>query len=287
MRAVYDLSCCPPSFDVVSFLLWIEQERLARGEAHVEIDILPGPAGGFRQDSLWPHTIAERIALRDKIVVPMCSMLPSAKRVTVCKERFEADQGAIGYGEYSMHFRRFVAAMSECIRPLRPRSHIKYDPERITITLRECDHWPERNSNLPEWLESARRIERRGYRVVFVRDTLKAGEVLPGYTIDPAAAIDLDYRGALYRSSACNLFVSNGPAWFAMACGAATIMFKPANDALGRCYGSEWLKSCGIPIGSRTIPGASAYQTLVWKEDTADVILDALSVYFNAAECAA
>jgi len=286
MRAYYDLSCCPPSFDVVSFLLWVEQERLARGEQSVEIDILPGPAGGFRQDNLWPHSIDARIALRDKVAVPMCRMLPSATRVQVLDHRPLPAAGSIGHGLYAMHFKRFVAAMGKGIAPLRPRTRIRADLRRVTVTLRECEHWPERNSNLAEWLKAADALASRGYSVVFVRDTRHAGEEIPGHVIDPAAAMDLDYRGALYRASLCNFFVSNGPAWFSLACCAPTLILRPVNDALGACYGTGWLQSCGIPAGGQ-IPNALVGQRLVWADDRCDAILDAFNQNFVAAELVA
>lgn len=286
MRAYYDLSCCPPSFDVVSFLMWVEQQRIARGEDEIEIDILPGPVGGFRHDTLWPYGIPARVGLRDKVAVPMCRMLPSVRRVTVRDDRPSAVSGSIGHGIYAMHFRQFVAAMAEGIRPLVPRTQIPIDAQRITITLRESEHWSERNSNVAEWIEAAGRMARRGFNVVFVRDTRFAGEEIPGHSIDPAAALDLDYRGAMYRASGCNLFVSNGPAWFSMACDAPTIIVKPANEALGRCYGSEWFRSCGVPVGGQ-MAGAPGYQRLVWADDTADVIEAAVVEHFRAFAVAA
>lgn len=289
MRAVYDLAHCPASFDVGSFLMDVERERIARGEDDIELDVLPGPQGGFRGDnlSLWPHSIAERQRLLDNVVVPMCLMLPSVRDgVLVRSDRPESLRGVFGHGAYSMHFRKFVEAYAKGIRPLRPAGTIPVSGTLITITLREGEHWPERNSNLLEWTIAASWLRERGHRVVFVRDTCNADVPLPHNDAVPEASKELHTRGALYRAAACNFFVNNGPAWLAMACDAPVLMLKPTCEELGGCYGSQWFKACGVEPGSQ-FPNAPAHQRIVWEEDTAENIVGAFEVFMGEQRAAA
>lgn len=276
MLGYYDLARCPPTFDVVTFLLRLEQERIRRGEESVEIEILPGPVGGFRDDKLWPHSIEERRALLHNIVVPMCTMLPSAKRVTVRHDRpAKPEPGSFGFGEYSMQFAHFIAAIGK-VRPLRAARGSPYDPQMVTITLRECEHRPERNNrSVPDWCSAAERLVNRGYTVVVVRDTANADHQLriPGVCTAPAASRDLWERAKLYGTAACNLFVSNGPAWFCMALDEPAIVFRPATEGLSFNYSARVWERNGVPSGGQ-IPGAPPYQRLVWKDDTAENIIE-------------
>lgn len=268
MKVYYDLSRCPPTFDVVSFLMRVGAFK----PDAVEIGILPGPVGGFRDDNLWPHSIAERVHMRDNVAVPMCRMLPGAT-VTVHSTRLAGVSG-FGVGEYSMDMRFFVEAMAQGVRPLRPAADRPKRPDLITITLRECAHWSPRNSNLPEWIAAARALRADGLDVMFVRDTLFADDPVEDFATDPQASRDLDARGALYRSAKCNLFVNNGPAAFAMACDAPVIMLKPTCETLGGCYGAARYRAIGVTPGEQ-MPGSPPHQRMIWREDMAAEILNA------------
>ena len=83
MIAVYDLSVNPPTYDVCTFLGFVEMERQRRKSDSVGIKIIPGPHHGFRKDQLWPKTIDERKQLLNRIVTPMCWLLPHVESVTV------------------------------------------------------------------------------------------------------------------------------------------------------------------------------------------------------------
>lgn len=285
LTGYYDLAKCPPTYDVVSFLLALEQERIRRGEESIEIDILPGPVGGFRDDNLWPRSIEMRRHLLNKIVVPMCGMLPSCRRVTVHEGRPPKAKPSVGYGLYSMQFKNFVHAIESGIRPLCHNSQFNYDPSLVTLTLRECEHWPERNSKVDEWVKAAIAIRSMGRntRVRIVRDARMADQLIyipptsaamPEITTVPDASHDLETRAKLYRSAACNIFVSNGPAWFAMAIDAPALILRPATEGTHRLAGSANMRRNGIPYGGQ-IRGSPSHQRLVWEDDIAANIVDA------------
>lgn len=276
LTVYYDLSKNPPTYDFVTFLLWAECMRLDRKEDGVEIVILPGPKDGFRIDNLWPPKAETRRDLLNKIVLPMATLLPSCMGISSWSARPQKKPNSIGYGEYTIQFSmRYLEAMRRGLRPLRAPGQIIRDERLITITLREAEHWPLRNSNLPEWLSAAHHLSALGYEVIFVRDTLRADECLPGGyagSQDGFASRDMHARARLYASAALNLFVSNGPAWLALAMDVPAIIFRPAS---------------GMPNGLRhgeQMPRSPAYQQLVWADDTCDNIVNACQVFFGQRE---
>jgi hypothetical protein len=139
----------------------------------------------------------------------------------------------------------------------------------ITITLREAEHWKPRNSNLKAWLKFASDLQSKGENVIFIRDTGKANEPIPGFASCPIASFTVDLRMALYEKAKCNFFVSNGPAGLAMFGDRPYLNFHnmrrdidyPANNK------GWWYKSNGINEGEQW-PWSLPTQRLVWKKDT-------------------
>ena len=117
LAAYYDLARSPPTYDVVSFLCAVEGERILRGENYVDIFFLPGPDDGFRKDKVWPFTIAERERMRDKVAVPICRLLPSARSVQLFKGNRPTK--GLGVGQTLHMWREFVEGCRKGIRPLR------------------------------------------------------------------------------------------------------------------------------------------------------------------------
>jgi hypothetical protein len=88
----------------------------------------------------------------------------------------------------------------------------------------------------------------------------------------------LEFRANLYRSAECNLFVSNGPAWFALALDAPVLMLKPTVEGLMSTCSASYFRDCGLPEGGQ-IPGSPAYQRIVWAPDTRANIVAAFDAY--------
>jgi hypothetical protein len=275
MKFFYDLACCPPTYDAISALCRAEAERRRLGAEIIEIEILPGPVGGFRSDNLWPRSVDERSRMLRNVLLPLCHLLPNVS-ITLHPFRPPGVHG-IGIGQKLYGLPELVATYARDIRPLRPVSEVTRGP-MITITLRECEHWPERNSNVPEWLEAGRRLKAMGHVVVFVRDTLRADEDLPGATVIPAASKSLYCRADLYASAALNLFVSNGPAWLSMAMDLPTMIFRPGDEKLGRAFGRRHHEASGLKWGGQ-MPNSPDYQRLVWQDDTADNIVNGVDSF--------
>ena len=278
-NAYYDLACCPPTYDIINFLGEVERERRIRHEDDVTITFLPGPIGGFRADQLWPYSITERIRMRDRVAKPLCRLLPCVQNVDVATTRLGVPTDGFGVGKALYGMWRQVAAMRDGIRPLRA-SHPLYrkNSRLVTMTLRECDHWPERNSQTGDWAAASRWLETDGWEVIIVRDTQTARDKLGECSTDPLASENISARARLYAAAAVNMFVSNGPAWLALLMDVPVIMLRPVNDTLLGPFGSDAFKANGVAYGEQ-IPGAPPYQRLVWQDDTAENIMSAFHSY--------
>jgi hypothetical protein len=138
-----------------------------------------------------------------------------------------------------------------------------------TITLRNSDYWPERNSDFDAWTGAATFIESMGYQVVWVPD-------MDGATPHPAfdaATWDIDIRAALYEGAALNLGVSNGPVALMAMLNCRYLIFKMVTDG---CPSTsvDFLKSHGL------VPGSSYNERgrLVWENDTEEVLIREISL---------
>jgi hypothetical protein len=273
LTAYYDLDKSPPTYDIVAFLSAVEQERIRRREDGGKIVFLPGTKDGFRNDKFWPYTIEGRQHMLDHVAIPMARMLPGFTVEMGHRQPAHAERGSIGYGQAMYGLAIQVAAMRDGIRPLRVSEASVIDPRLVTITLREAEHWPQRNSNIGEWLKAARTIRNSGYRVVVIRDEIQSDSEF-GEVTYPLASRNLEARGCMYLSSVCNLFVNNGPAWFSMALDATVLMFKPTIEGVFHTCSAAYFRECGIPTGGQ-IPGAPNHQRIVWEDDTAENIIAA------------
>lgn len=278
MKFYYDLACSPPTYDAVSAACRAELERQRVGADHIQVVILPGPAGGFRRDSLWPHSALERTRMLRDVAMPIFMLLPDVS-VTLAAER---PISGLGVGRRMYGLEQQVHAGRRGIRPLRAPTATTVRSNRITMTLRECEHWPERNSDVAQWVAAARILTAAGYEVIVVRDTLQADEPLDDVTTLPVASHRLFARADLYASAALNLFVSNGPAWLSMAMDLPTVIFRPGDEKLGRAFGRDHFRNSGIAWGGQ-MPNSPAYQRLVWQDDTAANIVDVVDEFMASA----
>lgn len=163
-------------------------------------------------------------------------------------------------------------------------------PDPITITLRECPYHQQRNSNLKAWTKFAGDLVKKGENVVFVRDTNKAEEPLPGFTTLPVASENTLIRIALYERAKANLFVSNGPATINWHLDTPFLMFVELDPEHIGDYPParpEWWKPFhGITAGEQ-FPWFNARQRIVWESDTYSHISAAWEQFASAARNAA
>lgn len=146
-------------------------------------------------------------------------------------------------------------------------------PHPVTITLREAEHWPHRNSNMEAWLKFARDLRAKGEFVIFVRDTRKANEPLEDWQTCQPASFNICSRAALYERAKCNFFISNGPGELGVFGTCPYLYFielKEHPDYYANTDGS-WREMQGIGEGEQW-PWALPGQRMVWAPDTYEAI---------------
>jgi hypothetical protein len=273
LSACYDLARNPPTYDVVAFLALLELERVRLGAESVDLYIRPGPVGGFRHDNLWPRSIEAREKLRDRVLMPLCLLLPSIGDLYVGNPPAHS----VGVGERWISLPAILRALRQGCRPLRicqfDGTRTERVRGRITFTLREAEHHPLRNSRTEEWVTAAEELGRQGYQVLVIRDTARAEEPLSGcVSTSPHASINLLRRAYFYATADLNVGICNGPMWMAVFMDVPVLMLRPTTNAAGGCYDDRFYTKCGLPPGSQ-LPSSPLHQRLAWCEDIAENIV--------------
>lgn len=263
--ATYDLARAPASWDFTTWLINAEMDKRRRGISKpLRVSIIPGPRGGFRDDNL-PVDTAGRQQLLDNVIRQSLALIGAVEDPTANGYQHgylaRSISDAARKGEQVPRFKAPTRSLGQVAFWL--IEHGIRQNEYITITLREAEHWPHRNSNVEAWLAFAATC---GAPVVFVRDTAKADDPFPALTC-PAASKDLHTRAALYELARCNFFVGNGPAMLGMYGTAPYLMLKPICPDFSAGTPEWWAENIGIPEGTQP-PWATPKQRIVWADDT-------------------
>ena len=273
MNAVYDLGNSPASYDFTTWLVQAEMARKRHGFQKLSVSLIPGPKNGFRDDSL-PGSDAFKRQMLENVIHPAIRMMGAT--VSESKVGWTGDYriapicDAVKQGEDMPCYKAPAWAVDKVKAHLAGR-------RPIVITLREARHWPERNSNLPAWLEFA-----KGRRdVIFVRDTDKSDEPLPGFETYPLASKHLEIRLALAELAFVNMGVSNGPLMLEFYSRCPLMMFLKTSIEGYRPSHPDWLeRNAGVRVGEN-FPWAVSGQMIVWAADDLDSITKAFNNYLN------
>jgi hypothetical protein len=304
LLAFYDFAASPVTFDFVTFLLLAEVERRRRGAAALRVIFVPGIEDGFRR--LTERDRAYNRARKEwrvrNIQIPACRLVPECLDPVVCDTRMEGLRyereagGAIfpnGYSvlspKYDYRLKRLleVAAAGNDVRVLEPTPqamlHVGEWLERtskgrgaVSITLRQSDYQPWRNSDAASWAKFARWLEEHDYLPVIVPDTeahLSGTSLALGAGLEyPAAAVNVELRLALYRECLLNLMVGTGPA--AICWGGAGIRYIEfiLLQEGATASNAEWFTAEGLPPGTQ--PGfAGELQRFAWSGQDFETIV--------------
>lgn len=276
-RVCFDVSKGPACFDFIAWLIIAEMNRIRAGA--------PAPLKvGFRmidsdeerekhaklRHKFYENVIRPSLAFVGAVEDDEACTAPTLERYTIAPvvQYAKAGEQVPVLKPSDESAKAIEAYLQEVTKGQKP----------ITITLREADYWEYRNSNLPEWLKVAEYLEKQGEKVIFVRDTAKWDEAIPGYEICPPASVDVDVRLALYEAAKCNLAVSNGP-WMLMLHGTAPWLMFVETNAMSPFFPETdqfWVQWHGIsPKLNEQFPWSKPTQKIIWKRDNADTIIEA------------
>lgn len=298
----YDLEVSPITYDFCFSLINAELIRARRRLDHIEVVIVPGPADGLRTEdedyetAVDPENRRWRIA---NILLPLCRLVPSVSGVTLCATRRQATaiRGLSGTHLYPRdYWPRFprphtpnevldAARGGKIARPFRAPEQARRYVRRwllpvagrraVTITLRQYEFMPRRNSNLVAWGKLAEFLEGEGFAPVFVPDADAAFDPLPDvikkFPVFTDAAMNVELRMALYEAAWLNMLVNNGPFGCAAFSDSPYLMFKILTPGV-RMTCQAYMKSLGYEIGV-TPPFCSPFQKWVWEDDDLPVLM--------------
>ena len=259
----YNVATGPLGFDFIYWLVDAEMTRVREGApAPLKVAFWCGKKEDTRPEPmLWLNHVM-RPALAFVGAVEDSAALPGWHKV------FYVTRGIVD-----------AAKAGEAVPMFKPPRviPIKSGKPPVTITLREAEHWPERNSNMRAWLRFADKLAWRGERVIFVRDTARAYEPLDVFETYPAASVDLGERLSLYEAAKANLFISNGPGVLALFGSKPWLQFIPIGDEgqeFAANTASFWRDKMGVePPGQ--FPWSKPDQRIVWQEDSYENIVAA------------
>lgn len=256
----YDLARAPVGWDFASWLIDMEMARIrASAPAPLKIAFVGDVSG--RQ---WGPTEQQMV---EKVLRPLIGLIGAV-------EDTRAINASVTKEFYMLRYVTEAAQQGEPVPMFKAGDGQVHD--YVTITLREAEHWPHRNSNIEAWSKFAHELRRRGENVVFVRDTAKAGEQFEDFITSADAARDINKRSALYASAKCNLFVSNGPWYLALFGDRPWLMFNAVSSAdhFDANKPEMWKEFHGIGEGEQ-FPWSQPDQRIIWKGDDYETMIAA------------
>lgn len=273
-RAFYDFQVSPFSYD---FLAFVGQARV---HGFMETVFVPGQRG---YQKCTPQQQAYRL---EHLLIPLAKM--SGGTATVAESRQHAAELANGcevfpFG-YTVESPVYAHLFGQLIRHGKARfltasqnaqdrvGAIFGQRTPVTITVRESSIKPLRNSRIREWLKAAAAMQQMGLDVVFIPDTDALDHDF-GFESCPQAALDPDFRAALYAKAMLNLGIGNGPMGLCFYSDLPYMMFRMWDEESGYPETTAgFLAANALPPGSQT-PWRKPWQAVVWEPDNADVIL--------------
>lgn len=289
-HVVYNLSRMPSSFDFLAWLIKQEMTRVKNGAPFpLKVKWYYGKDG-----SRISCLNTEQRAINFDGILRQCLTLIGA---------VESNLEISGHSEEDVGLLPVVNAykdgqkLPELIVPTDLKNEIheaileRVGQMPVTITLREVEDKiefaPHRNSNLTEWIKLAEWLEKRGERVVFVRDTRFAAEPITGFETCPPASTGILARTALYQVAKANLFVSNGPAMIAVFGNKPWLIFNELQPG-GNYWANTpdgWRNCAGIEFAGDQErgqwPWSKPDQRIVWQRDNFETMRDAWLQYIE------
>ena len=248
--AFYDLQHWPITFDFLWFMAAADQCRQQAGLKKIHIVLVPSEDWGIGPETTDDFMVVNGSARKQRvydILLPAAALMPVVDGITLASSRRSASHQANAadgrkfpqtyYPEtpaqliplpklvnYAVaDWKRYEtlrdsAANRDWVRNW--SASVFGDRPFVTITLRNYEFRPLRNSNIDAWATFARELAERGFGVVFIPDTMAScnmSEQELGGAVLQEGSWNLGLRMALYEVAYANLGVNNGPmglCWF-------------------------------------------------------------------------
>lgn len=239
LLAVYDLNTNLASYDVINFLVLAEHKRISLKKMFIKFIIVPSRSNKKHYIANLHHKNNDLDWRISHIITPLAKAIPSIKSIynLAYREEFNylpqcTDIFPEGYTidkpnhqfSYSNSklkslgvFKVFTPAIVAIEIVKNYFSSIPINSRVVTITLREYEKQPERNSNISSTLKFCNYLELNGFYPIIIRDTYTCTKSInveiEKFCRFPTASIDLDIRLALYQASFLNISVNTGPCY--------------------------------------------------------------------------
>jgi hypothetical protein len=302
--AVYDLAAGPVTYDFIYFLMLAEHFRATSGRLGLYVVFVPAEGDGFRHS-----TSRDRFLERDRklwrllnLLAPCASLVTNCIGMHVCASRADAatflrdapaervfptrytiDKPVCPYllphvlreAEHRPDIRALQAPPLANVIVQRWLRELGAGKPVVSITLRQSEFQPLRNSNVAAWRQFAGRCTQMGFHPVFIPDTeaLLKGDAaaLSDFTVLDLPAFSIGYRMAVYEQSFLNMMTNSGPASLCMFHPAArSLVFKMLVPSILTCS-PEYFINHGLQPGAQ-LPFAGPGQTITWQDDDAESI---------------
>ncbi len=290
--AVYNLKCCPITFDFAYFLYQAEIFFLEKGVKNFYVVIVDGQSLENREykEIIDENRQRKRI---EAILLPMAEMYRAVEKVLVCSGDVDPVWHARSPGAYV--FPRF--ATNKHLRSHSYKKIFHYNKEGrtysgfsapetskkavgrmlsdagivspiVVLTVRDYGYQPLRNTSLPVYIKFAEWLKSRGYHVVFVpdADANSSSDFGRGYVCRKAAE-DIFFRVALSEQAICTVFTSNGlHALCALNHKTSYIIASYVNESYPESTGLQRYQGEGLSWGDQ--PFTENNSVVVWDKET-------------------
>lgn len=270
-RAFYDFACSPYSYDFAVFLM------AARANDCEEVVLVPGkrmvkgPDG--KPVEFQKCTPGEQEYRLNGIIKGLCPKAIECRTREEAKTLWHEDCFPPGYTVEQPVQAHTVGAILKQLRimPFMPTEEYTNqvtadgwnDPKMAVITIRQSHIKSGRNSTIEEWVKAADWMQSIGMDPVFVPDTEYPDQPFGDHKSCKKAAMDVQYRLALYEKAYLNIGVNNGPMALNMFSRRPMLYFRPITHGYYESTAEFW-RSCGVPVRSQ-MPWFSILQRIIWE----------------------
>ena len=311
----FDLSRNGLNYGIVYSLSLAETERMSLGIESFDFSVVPASNDSFfasRSNRDKHYDAAQKEWRLYNLVVPAARLFPAVREIHLHSSRDNAkaslNSSLFCYPiNYSVdHPRKKVGSFQQLLDQAREGGDVQHvqAPQfalqtmrqwlkqnacienTITITLRQSDLQPDRNSNIKEWLELASHMEKVGFKPVFICDTeliLFGTSGLPNTAIRcDLASLNIELRCALYELSKLNFFVSNGPLSLALcdkkisyiSCKWLVDKYKNTTE--------DFFKKMGFLREGQMPNRKNPYGEILWETDRSDYLIHSFELWLNS-----